>query len=34
MTTPTDPAGLDSLKVCATGLKLHGMIAHWNDLTD
>lgn len=33
MTTTTDPAGLDALKPRAAALKLHGLIAHWDELT-
>lgn len=34
MTTTIDPAGLEALKPRATDLKLHGLIAHWDELTD
>lgn len=32
MTTTTDPATLDALRPRAAALKLHGLMAHWDDL--
>lgn len=34
MTTPTEPTGHTALQQQVSALKLHGLLAHWEELTD